>query len=149
MSASGPSGPLVLNYQAEDSCEEEPVEPASKRSKVRGRVTSKGRNKRRVPVAESSDSSTDSDDVPLSQVSSKTKGKGKPVKKAQKKKAPPAKKKHSKPPAKKASKPVKVSRTCLKHPLKKNTKNGFRYQLSLNAGQKYCRLLQGEHSAIL
>ena len=96
------------NYQAEDSCEEEPVEPASKRSKVRGRVTSKGRSKLRVPVAESSDSSTDSDDVPLSQVSGKTTGKGKPAKKAQKKKAPPAKKKHSKPPTKKASKPVKV-----------------------------------------
>ena len=96
------------NYQAEDSCEEEPVEPASKRSKVRGRVTSKGRNKRQVPVAESSDSSTDSDDVPLSQVSGKTTGKGKPAKKAQKKKAPPAKKKQSKPAAKKTSKPVKV-----------------------------------------
>ena len=26
---------------------------------------------------------------------------------------------------------------------------GFQYQLSLNAGQKYCRMLQGEHSAIL
>ena len=25
----------------------------------------------------------------------------------------------------------------------------FQYQLSLNAGQKYCRMLQGEHSAIL
>ena len=32
---------------------------------------------------------------------------------------------------------------------KKNTKIGFEYQLSLNAGQKYCRMLQGEHSAIL
>ena len=28
-------------------------------------------------------------------------------------------------------------------------KNGFQDQLSLNAGQKYCRMLQGEHSAIL
>ena len=28
-------------------------------------------------------------------------------------------------------------------------KMGFQYQLSLNAGQKYCRMLQGEHSAIL
>ena len=27
--------------------------------------------------------------------------------------------------------------------------DGFQYQLSLNAGQKYCRMLQGEHSAIL
>ena len=26
---------------------------------------------------------------------------------------------------------------------------GFQDQLSLNAGQKYCRMLQGEHSAIL
>ena len=26
---------------------------------------------------------------------------------------------------------------------------GFQYQLSFNAGQKYCRMLQGEHSAIL
>ena len=31
----------------------------------------------------------------------------------------------------------------------KNTKIGFQYRLSLNAGHKYCRLLQGEHSAIL
>ena len=29
------------------------------------------------------------------------------------------------------------------------TKIGFQYQLSLNAGQKCCRMLQGEHSAIL
>ena len=28
-------------------------------------------------------------------------------------------------------------------------KIGFQYQLSLNAGQKYCRMLQREHSAIL
>ena len=28
-------------------------------------------------------------------------------------------------------------------------KIGFQAQLSLNAGQKYCRMLQGEHSAIL
>ena len=41
------------------------------------------------------------------------------------------------------------SKTCLKWPLKKNTKVGFQYQLLLNAGQKYCRILQGEHSAIL
>ena len=31
----------------------------------------------------------------------------------------------------------------------KKTKNCFSYQLLLNAGQKYCRMLQGEHSAIL
>ena len=41
------------------------------------------------------------------------------------------------------------SKTCLKRPLKKITKIGFQDQLSLNAGQKYCRILQGEHSAIL
>ena len=41
------------------------------------------------------------------------------------------------------------SKTCLKWPLKKNTKIGFHDQLWLNAGQKYCRMLQGEHSAIL
>ena len=32
---------------------------------------------------------------------------------------------------------------------KRTPKFGFQYQLSLNAGQKYCRMLQGEHSAIL
>ena len=31
----------------------------------------------------------------------------------------------------------------------KKTKIGFQYQLSLNAGEKYCSMLQGEHSAIL
>ena len=41
------------------------------------------------------------------------------------------------------------SKTCLKHSLKKNTEIGFQYQLSFNAGQKYCRMLQGEHSTIL
>ena len=41
------------------------------------------------------------------------------------------------------------SKTGLKQPLKKNTKNWFSIQRSLNAGQKYCRMLQGEHSAIL
>ena len=34
-------------------------------------------------------------------------------------------------------------------PLKNNTKTSFQYRLSLNGGQKYCRMLQGEHSAIL
>ena len=29
------------------------------------------------------------------------------------------------------------------------TKIGFKDRLSLNAGQKYCRMLQAEHSAIL
>ena len=40
------------------------------------------------------------------------------------------------------------SKTCLKRPLKRTPKIGFQYRLSLNAGQKYCRMLQGEHSAI-
>ena len=31
----------------------------------------------------------------------------------------------------------------------KKRKIGFQDQLSLNADQKYCRMLQGEHSAIL
>ena len=41
------------------------------------------------------------------------------------------------------------SKTCRKRPLIKKTKIGFQDQLSLNAGQKYCRMLQGGHSAIL
>ena len=41
------------------------------------------------------------------------------------------------------------SKTCLKRPLKKKTKIGFQDRLSLNAGQKHCRMLQGEHSATL
>ena len=36
--------------------------------------------------------------------------------------------------------PYIYSKTCLKPPLKKKTKIGFQYQLSLNAGQKYCRM---------
>ena len=31
---------------------------------------------------------------------------------------------------------------------KKTTRNGFQDRLSPNAGQKYCKMLQGEHSAI-
>ena len=42
-----------------------------------------------------------------------------------------------------------TSKTCVKGPLLKRPKFGFQDQLSLNAGQKYCRMLQGEHSAIL
>ena len=40
---------------------------------------------------------------------------------------------------------------CVKRPLSKRPKFGFQDQLSLNAGQKYCRMLplEGEHSAIL
>ena len=41
------------------------------------------------------------------------------------------------------------SKNCLQRPLKKNTKIGFQDRLSLDAGQKYCRMLQGKHSAIL
>ena len=41
------------------------------------------------------------------------------------------------------------SKICLKRPLKKKTKIGFQDRLSLNAGQKYCRMLQRKHSAIL
>ena len=55
----------------------------------------------------------------------------------------------------------KYSKTCLKRPLKKKPnfgflfewplKTGFKDRLSLNAGQKYCRMLQegGGHSSIL
>ena len=41
------------------------------------------------------------------------------------------------------------SKTCVKRPPSKGRKIGFQDQLSLNAGQKYCKMLQGEHSAIL
>ena len=41
------------------------------------------------------------------------------------------------------------SKTCVKQPLSKRQKIGFQDQLSLNAGHKYCRMLQGEHFAIL
>ena len=41
------------------------------------------------------------------------------------------------------------SQTFVKRPLSKRPKIDFQDQLSLNAGQKYCRMLQGEHSAIL
>ena len=41
------------------------------------------------------------------------------------------------------------SKTCLKRSFKKETKIAFQDRLSLNAGQKYCRMLQGEHSAKL
>ena len=41
------------------------------------------------------------------------------------------------------------TKTCLKRPFKMKTKTDFQDPLSLNAGQKYCRMLQGEHSAKL
>ena len=42
---------------------------------------------------------------------------------------------------------IEYSKTCVKRPLSKRPKIGFQDQLSLNAGQKYCTMLQ--HSAIL
>ena len=44
---------------------------------------------------------------------------------------------------------LKYSKTCVKRPLPRRPKIGFQDQLSLNAGQMDCRMLQGEHSAIL
>ena len=41
------------------------------------------------------------------------------------------------------------SKTCLKRLLKRRLKIGFQDRLAIIAGQKYCRMLQGEHSAIL
>ena len=41
------------------------------------------------------------------------------------------------------------SKTYLKRPLSKRPKIGFLDQLSLDAGRKYCRMLQGEPSATL
>ena len=41
------------------------------------------------------------------------------------------------------------SKSCVKQPLSTRQQIGFQGQLSLNAGQKYCRTLQGEHSAML
>ena len=44
---------------------------------------------------------------------------------------------------------TKYSKTCVKPPLSKRRKIGFQDQLSLNAGQKYCRMLQGNPWSIL
>ena len=44
---------------------------------------------------------------------------------------------------------MEYSKTCVKQPLSKRLKIGFQDQLLLNACQKYARMLQGEHSAIL
>ena len=41
------------------------------------------------------------------------------------------------------------SKTCVKWPLSKGPKIGFQDQLSLYAGQKYCRILPLEHYVIL
>ena len=43
----------------------------------------------------------------------------------------------------------RYSKTCVELPLSNRPQIGFQDQLSLNAGQKYFRMLQGEHSAIL
>ena len=44
---------------------------------------------------------------------------------------------------------MRYSETCVKRPLSKRPEIGFQDQISLNAGQKDCKMLQGEHSAIL
>ena len=44
---------------------------------------------------------------------------------------------------------LQFSKISLKRPLSKRPKIGFQDQLSLNEGQTYCRMLQGEHSSIL
>ena len=43
---------------------------------------------------------------------------------------------------------IKYIKTCVKRHLSKRPQIGFQDQLSLNAGQKYCRMLHVEHSAI-
>ena len=43
----------------------------------------------------------------------------------------------------------KYSKTCVKWPFSKRQKIGSQGQVSLGAVLKYCRMLQGEHSAIL
>ena len=44
---------------------------------------------------------------------------------------------------------INYSKTCVKRPLSKGPKFDFQDKLSLNAGQKHCRMVLGEHSAIL
>ena len=41
------------------------------------------------------------------------------------------------------------SKTCVKQPLSKRPKYVFQDRFLLNAGQKYCKMLQREHFAIL
>ena len=43
----------------------------------------------------------------------------------------------------------KYSNTCLKWSLSKRPQIGFEDKLWLNAGQKYCTMLRGQHSALL
>ena len=45
--------------------------------------------------------------------------------------------------------PENTVKTCLKRSLLKMTKIGFNDRLLLNAGQKYYRMIQGEHSVVL
>ena len=45
--------------------------------------------------------------------------------------------------------PCMNSKICIKRPLSKRPQIDFQDQLLLNAGQKYCRMLHLEHSAIL
>ena len=52
-------------------------------------------------------------------------------------------------PLKPCRKSKSTVKTCIKWPLSKRQKIVFQDQLSLIAGQKYCRMLQGEHSATL
>ena len=44
---------------------------------------------------------------------------------------------------------LRNSKACLKRPLKRRSNINFQERLSLNAGQKYCRMLQGMHSTML
>ena len=44
---------------------------------------------------------------------------------------------------------IEYSKTCVKWPFTKKDKNGVQDQLSLNAGQKDCRMLQVEHSSAI
>ena len=46
-------------------------------------------------------------------------------------------------------KDIYIQKNLSKMATLKKKKIGFQDQLSLNAGLKYCRMLQGEHSAIL
>ena len=43
----------------------------------------------------------------------------------------------------------RYSKTCVKRPLSKRPKVGFQEQLLLNAGQKQCRMLQGDSAILL
>ena len=56
---------------------------------------------------------------------------------------------HSNLPIKYSSIFVGISKTCVKRPFSKRPKIGLQDKLYLNAGQKYCRMLPLEHSAIL